>query len=153
MRKLYEQCLSQTQFSVLNFEQIFQLSQKRLKREIEAGPVSKRIWARCNSRRIFANRGYAPPPVGCASGHRSLYPPPEIFRLLPLPHLFPSRLGVSPWLPFLCFCVFLRPFLSFPVLFLLFFVRVGKVRAFFQSFFSLVIFYGFFYKEIIYVSA
>ena len=36
MRKLYEQCLSQTQFSVLNFEQIFQLSQKRLKRELKA---------------------------------------------------------------------------------------------------------------------
>ena len=35
MRKLYEKCLSQTQFSVLNFEQIFQLSQKRLKREHE----------------------------------------------------------------------------------------------------------------------
>ena len=36
MRKLYEKCLSQTQFSVLNFEQIFQLSQKRLKRELKA---------------------------------------------------------------------------------------------------------------------
>ena len=36
MRKLYEQCLSQTQFSVLNFEQIFQLSQKRLKLELKA---------------------------------------------------------------------------------------------------------------------
>ena len=36
MRKLYEQCLSQTQFSVLNFEQIFRLSQKRLKRELKA---------------------------------------------------------------------------------------------------------------------
>ena len=36
MRKLYEKCLSQTQFSLLNFEQIFQLSQKRLKRELKA---------------------------------------------------------------------------------------------------------------------
>ena len=36
MRKLYEQSLTQTQFAVLEFEQIFQLSQKRLKQALEA---------------------------------------------------------------------------------------------------------------------
>ena len=36
MRNLYEQCLKLTQFAVLEFEQIFQLSQKRLKQALEA---------------------------------------------------------------------------------------------------------------------
>lgn len=36
MRKLYEQSLTQTQFAVLEFEQIFQLSQERLKQALEA---------------------------------------------------------------------------------------------------------------------
>ena len=35
MRKLYEQSLTQTQFAVLEFEQIFQLSQERLKQALE----------------------------------------------------------------------------------------------------------------------
>ncbi len=35
MRNLYEQCLKLTQFAVLEFEQIFQLSQKRLKQTLE----------------------------------------------------------------------------------------------------------------------
>ena len=36
MRKLYEQSLTQTQFAVLEFEQIFQFSQERLKQALEA---------------------------------------------------------------------------------------------------------------------
>ena len=36
MRKLYEQSLTQTQFAALEFEQIFQLSQERLKQALEA---------------------------------------------------------------------------------------------------------------------
>ena len=36
MRNLYEQCLKQTRFEVLEFEQIFQLSQERLKQALEA---------------------------------------------------------------------------------------------------------------------
>ena len=36
MRKLYERSLTQTQFAVLEFEQIFQLSQERLKQALEA---------------------------------------------------------------------------------------------------------------------
>ena len=36
MSKLYEQCLQKTQFEVLEFEQIFQLSQERLKQALEA---------------------------------------------------------------------------------------------------------------------
>lgn len=36
MHKLYEQSLTQTQFAVLEFEQIFQLSQERLKQALEA---------------------------------------------------------------------------------------------------------------------
>ena len=36
MRNLYEQCLKQTRFEVLEFEQIFRLSQERLKQALEA---------------------------------------------------------------------------------------------------------------------
>ena len=36
MRNLYEQCIRQTQFAVLGFEQIFQLSQSSLKKALEA---------------------------------------------------------------------------------------------------------------------
>ena len=36
MKNLYEQCLTQTRFQVLEFEQIFQLSQPRLKQALEA---------------------------------------------------------------------------------------------------------------------
>lgn len=36
MRNLYEQCLRQTRFEVLEFEQIFRLSQERLKQALEA---------------------------------------------------------------------------------------------------------------------
>lgn len=70
MRKLYEKCLSQTQFSVLNFEQIFQLSQKRLKRELKAELIANGYTVQ--NRKAFICSGYAPCPAGRTSGHRSL---------------------------------------------------------------------------------
>ena len=36
MRNLYEQCLKLTQFAALEFEEIFQFSQERLKQALEA---------------------------------------------------------------------------------------------------------------------
>lgn len=71
MRKLYEKCLSQTQFSVLNFEQIFQLSQKRLKRELKAELIASGYTVQ-KQKGFFICSGYAPCPAGRASGHRSL---------------------------------------------------------------------------------
>ena len=59
MRKLYEQCLSQTQFSVLNFEQIFQLSQKRLKRELKAELIASGYTVQ-NRRAFYMQRGTLP---------------------------------------------------------------------------------------------
>ena len=43
MRNLYEQCLKLTQFAALEFEEIFQFSQERLKQALETELIENRI--------------------------------------------------------------------------------------------------------------
>ena len=45
MRNLYEQCLKLTQFAALEFEEIFQFSQERLKQALDCLLYTSQVWS------------------------------------------------------------------------------------------------------------
>ena len=73
MRNLYEQCLKLTQLAAMEFEEIFQFSQERLKQALETELIENGYAVQKQKRLSVCTRDSACP-AGCAFGHRPSHP-------------------------------------------------------------------------------